>query len=167
MFLDWSLVFCLLNVSITVKFELMSQEDDTCFGWHCNFKTLKKKRLDEIELFKSRKRRIYLITDLQQNTYYKYIPLTVRTCIHTYIHTCIHIKTHTVDQQATLMTGTTEWLDIDKPTVLKRVIRTFTPKDFLVLHVHWHHGRLSGPVFTNFHCDRNTTRATLSLKDKF
>ena len=130
-------------------------------------KLFKKKRLDEIELFKSRKRRIYLITDLQQNTYYKYIPLTVRTCIHTYIHTCIHTKTHTVDQQATLMTGTTEWLDIDKPTVLKRVIKTFTPKDFLVLHVHWHHGRLSGLVFTNFHCDRNTTRATLSLKDKF
>ena len=67
----------------------MSQEDDTCFGWHCNFKTFKKKRLDEIELFKSRKRRIYLITDLQQNTYYKYIPLTVRTCIHTYIHAYI------------------------------------------------------------------------------
>ena len=46
-----------------------------------------KKRLDEIELFKSRKRIIYLITDLQQNTYYKYIPLTVRTCIHTYQNT--------------------------------------------------------------------------------
>ena len=53
-------------------------------------KTFKKKRLDEIELFKARKRRIYLITDLQQSTYYKYIPLTVRTCIHTYIHTYIH-----------------------------------------------------------------------------
>ena len=58
-------------------------------------KIFKKKRLDEIELFKSRKRRIYLITDLQQNTYYKYIPLTVRTCIHTYIHTYMHTYQNT------------------------------------------------------------------------
>ena len=58
-------------------------------------KIFKKKRLDEIELFKSRKRRIYLITDLQQSTYYKYIPLTVRTCIHTYIHTYMHTYQNT------------------------------------------------------------------------